>query len=111
MSGKVLDYDWRKMEARYAQLESKPNQAGEAKPGQLEEGGAHTSSPKAKKLDKQDLPVVHTRLKRVPLIFVVELAASIGYGWSIQGCAPLAVPLIMQFIGPYRFEYNFVLDG
>ncbi|CAE6514752.1 unnamed protein product, partial [Rhizoctonia solani] len=105
--GKVLDYDWRKMEGNLIsstvstshQVESGENSA---------EKGAHTTthgrdSRKEKqtpaKPDKQDLPIEHTRLKRVPILFVIELGACIGYGWSVQQKAHIAVPLVLQFIG------------
>ncbi|KAF8602360.1 MFS general substrate transporter [Ceratobasidium sp. AG-I] len=109
ITGRVLDYDWRKMEARYAQLESEPSPANdqpqEGNPSQLEKGAhigtlmteAQAKTPRAKP-NRQDLPIEHTRLKRVPVIFATVIAASLGYGWSVQGKAHLAVPLVMQFI-------------
>jgi hypothetical protein len=111
--GKVLDYDWQKMEARYALIGSESParsdpSAGGQEPSQLEKGtvdaqtnGERPKSPKAK-VDKHDLPIEHTRLKRVPIVFVVEIGACVGYGWSIQAKAHLAVPLVLQFIGSYR---------
>ncbi|QRV94833.1 major facilitator superfamily transporter [Ceratobasidium sp. AG-Ba] len=95
--GKILDYDWRKMEQRYAQLEAESPVAD----SRLENGtaDAHISGETFKrKVDKQDLPIEHTRLKRVPIVFFIEIGASIGYGWSIQAKAHMAVPLILQFI-------------
>ncbi|KAG9094371.1 hypothetical protein FRC06_010876 [Ceratobasidium sp. 370] len=99
--GKILDYDWRRMEARCAQIGAEsPTQPKEQKPSQLEKGtaGAHTADKPKTKVDKQDLPIEHTRLKRVPIVFFIEIGACIGYGWSVQAKAPLAVPLILQFI-------------
>lgn len=124
VTGKVLDYDWRKMEARYAQLESEPSQPEEGKSSQLEKG-AHTTTPKAEdeaktpraKPDRQDLPIEHTRLKRVPVIFTTVIAASLGYGWSVEARAHLAVPLVMQFIGSFvslqlrSLAYNSLIDS
>ncbi|CUA67477.1 Quinidine resistance protein 1 [Saccharomyces cerevisiae S288c] [Rhizoctonia solani] len=104
--GRILDYDWRKMEQRVisgaapisSRVEDQENKA---------EKGVHTpahdrDSPKEKtttiKPDKQDLPIEHTRLKRIPVLFVVVIGASIGYGWSVQQKAHIAVPLVLQFI-------------
>lgn len=102
--GKLLDYDWRKMEEKHASIIPESKQTR----GELNqaEKGAHTgqnADPGLKKShstkpDKQDLPIEHTRLKRVPILFVLEMGACIGYGWSIQGKAHLAVPLVLQFI-------------
>ncbi|CEL56102.1 putative transporter AQR1 OS=Saccharomyces cerevisiae (strain ATCC 204508 / S288c) GN=AQR1 PE=1 SV=1 [Rhizoctonia solani AG-1 IB] len=83
--GKLLDYDWRKMEGLIS--------GGTSIPNQTEEG-----EPTATKPDKQDLPIEHTRLKRVPILFVMVTGASVGYGWSIQQEAHLAVPLVLQFV-------------
>ncbi|KAG8718982.1 hypothetical protein FRC08_003904 [Ceratobasidium sp. 394] len=99
--GKILDYDWRKMEARYTQIGAgSPTQPKKQEPSQLETGarGTHTAGKPKAKVDKQNLPIEHTRLKRVPIVFFILIGASIGYGWSIQAKAPLAVPLILQFI-------------
>ncbi|CAE6487842.1 unnamed protein product [Rhizoctonia solani] len=101
--GRVLDYDWRKMEERVIsgasnQVEGEENKA---------EKGVHTAthyhdSQKEKsataKLEKQDLPIEHTRLKRAPILFALLISASIGYGWSVQQKAHIAVPLVLQFI-------------
>ncbi|KAG8734580.1 hypothetical protein FRC12_018478 [Ceratobasidium sp. 428] len=97
--GKILDYDWRNMEAQYTQVDAgSPNQPEESRRSQLEKG-THTAGEKSKsKVDKQDLPIEHTRLKRVPVVFFLEIGACIGYGWSIQAKAPLAVPLMRQFV-------------
>ncbi|KAG8739284.1 hypothetical protein FRC10_005812 [Ceratobasidium sp. 414] len=99
--GKILDYDWRRMEARYAQIGAdSPTQPKGQEPSQLEKGtaGAHTADKSKAKVDKQDLPIEHTRLKRAPIVFFILMGACVGYGWSIQAKAPLAVPLILQFI-------------
>ncbi|KAG9120905.1 hypothetical protein FRC07_003366, partial [Ceratobasidium sp. 392] len=101
--GKVLDYDWRKMEARYNLLEPGSPSLEQKDTRQLEEGdrSAHITrsdeAPQLVKKDKQELPIVHTRLKRVPIIFALEIGTCIGYGWSVQKKAPLAVPLVLQF--------------
>ncbi|KAG9091178.1 hypothetical protein FS749_016734 [Ceratobasidium sp. UAMH 11750] len=102
--GKILDYDWRKMEARYTQIGAgSPTQPKKQEPSQLETGarGTHTAGKPKAKVDKQNLPIEHTRLKRVPIVFFILIGASIGYGWNIQAKAPLAVPLILQLIGEF----------
>ncbi|CAE6437019.1 unnamed protein product [Rhizoctonia solani] len=111
--GKLLDYDWRKMEEGLTSGNTPTSNQSEGIENKSEQG-AHTTTyhrnpPKGKptttKPDKQDLPIEHTRLKRVPILFVMVTGASIGYGWSIQQKAHLAVPLVLQFIGvsPRRF--------
>ncbi|KAH7338906.1 MFS general substrate transporter [Rhizoctonia solani] len=87
--GKLLDYDWRKMEERLI---------SDSVSASKQVGGEENRAEKGTKPDKQDLPIEHTRLKRAPIFFVIEIAASIGYGWSIQQKAHIAVPLILQFI-------------
>ncbi|CAE6416731.1 unnamed protein product [Rhizoctonia solani] len=98
--GRLLDYDWRKMEERLMS-----NTVSASKQAGCEENRAE----KGTKPDKQDLPIEHTRLKRAPIFFIIELGASIGYGWSIQQKAHIAVPLILQFLGEASRYLNLML--
>ncbi|KDN49060.1 hypothetical protein RSAG8_02413, partial [Rhizoctonia solani AG-8 WAC10335] len=101
--GRVLDYDWRKMEQRVIPSAA-PNRV-EGEENRVEKG-AHTitqdcdpwKEKTTAKPDKRDLPIEHTRLKRVPVLFALVIGASIGYGWSVQQKAHLAVPLVLQLI-------------
>ncbi|KAG8752324.1 hypothetical protein FRC12_012031 [Ceratobasidium sp. 428] len=102
--GKILDYDWRKMEARYSLPEPKFSTQSEHRDAERsEKGNGDTHITRSReglppiKREKQDLPIEHTRLKRVPIIFFLEMATFIGYGWSIQKKTPLAVTLVLQF--------------
>ncbi|KAL5640286.1 hypothetical protein ACGC1H_007529 [Rhizoctonia solani] len=104
--GRVLDYDWRKMEQRVPSSDAPTSTRVEGGENRAEKG-MHTithdrDSQKEKttatKLDKQDLPIEHTRLKRAPVLFVLVIGASLGYGWSVQQKAHIAVPLVLQFI-------------
>ncbi|KAG8724246.1 hypothetical protein FRC12_015323 [Ceratobasidium sp. 428] len=102
--GKILDYDWRKMEARYSLSEPKFSTQSEHQDAERsEKGNGDTHIMRSReglppiKREKQDLPIEHTRLKRVPIIFFLEMATFVGYGWSIQKKAPLAIPLVLQF--------------
>ncbi|ELU41191.1 major facilitator superfamily [Rhizoctonia solani AG-1 IA] len=92
--GRLLDYDWKKMEERVTSgAASASNQSKHTE--NKAEKGVHTCTTKP---DKQDLPIEHTRLKRVPILFITVTGASMGYGWSIQQKAHLAVPLVLQFV-------------
>ncbi|KAG8679155.1 hypothetical protein FRC08_017178, partial [Ceratobasidium sp. 394] len=77
--GKLLDYDWRKMEARYAPLDpASPTLSEYKEAGELEKGNvaAHIARPNGQSLlvkSKQDLPIEHTRLKRVPILFALDV--------------------------------------
>ncbi|KAF8713740.1 MFS general substrate transporter, partial [Rhizoctonia solani] len=92
--GRLLDYDWKKMEERVTSgAASASNQSKHTE--NKAEKGVHTCTTKP---DKQDLPIEHTRLKRVPILFITVTGASMGYGWSIQQKAHPAVPLVLQFV-------------
>ncbi|CAE6342309.1 unnamed protein product [Rhizoctonia solani] len=104
--GRVLDYDWRKMEQRVASNDAPASKRVEGG-GNRAEHEMHTTThdrdsrkekTTATKLDKQDLPIEHTRLKRVPILFLIVIGGSLGYGWSVQQKAHIAVPLVLQFI-------------
>ncbi|KAJ1302720.1 hypothetical protein OPQ81_003035 [Rhizoctonia solani] len=104
--GRLLDYDWRKMEksiissaaSTSKQIEDEQNKTEQGEHTTIQARDSQKETSTAAKLDKQVLPIEHTRLKRVPILFVLELGASIGYGWSIQQKAHIAVPLMLQFV-------------
>lgn len=113
LMGRVLDYDWRQMGAKYVPEAPNPDHV-EGTALHQAENGTHTGShgrsavemrAQPAKPDKQDLPIEHTRLKRIPILFVIEIGACIGYGWSIQRQTHLAVPLILQFIGKDSLQF------
>lgn len=46
-------------------------------------------------------PIEHARLRALRIPFVVMIATTIAYGWSLQANAPLAVPLVLQAISAF----------
>lgn len=48
-----------------------------------------------------DFPIEKARLRSMPIYLGVFAACCVGYGWSLEKVAPLAVPLVIQFISTY----------
>lgn len=45
-----------------------------------------------------DFPLERARFRHMPALFIVFLAALLGFGWSVDARAHLAAPVIMTFL-------------
>ena len=53
----------------------------------------------AREVTREDLfPIEMARLRSAPVYLFIITACSMGYGWSLQKTASIAVPLVLQFI-------------
>jgi len=97
ITGKLMDRDWRKMERRYEHIDSDLADAetGAAVSRGVSEGDGKRKSRKVK--DKNDLPIEKTRMRGIPVYFMVLIGCTMGYGWCVEQRVHLAVPLVLQF--------------
>lgn len=99
LQGKVLDWQfmhvkkqWEQKKAMKAINEGRDLEKGDNVSANRRDGGGDEDS------EDEDFPIEKATLASQGIWIVLYAAASIGYGWSIEKGANIAVPLVMQFI-------------
>lgn len=99
VQGRVLDWQFRsvkkKWEADRKADKEKHGNEKRVKGSEIDDedrGGAHA---------RDDFPIEKATLQTQFIWILLMSASSVGYGWSIQKRANIAVPLVMQFISEY----------
>lgn len=83
ITGKLLDKDYARIKQKHYGLSS-------------EIAREDSSS-----LDESKFPIEYARLRMIPVLLVIFVGSVIGWGWSIQAKANIAVPLVLQVIRKY----------
>lgn len=81
--GKTLDWDYHRIRRRREKQKNRDLEKTEDSPSTLRD---------------DDFPIEEARFRLIPIYLGVFVACCVGYGWSIEKTAPLAVPLIIMFI-------------
>lgn len=90
--GKVLDWHFRRAKKKWEQ-EKAMREIGEGAEKQgTEKATSHGGH-------DEDFPIEEATMKTQVISITVFAAALVGYGWSIDKGASIAVPLLMQVIG------------
>lgn len=91
VTGRLLDYKYRTDRAKWE------GRMGHEKPYTKEE--------------ELTFPIEKTRLKWAVGYTLVIVVVGVGYGWATLKAAPLAIPLILQFLGECEgFTFDFWAD-
>ncbi|KAI0154980.1 major facilitator superfamily domain-containing protein [Xylariaceae sp. FL1272] len=90
VTGKLLDADYRRVQT-----------ANKAYGSEIElgtENGEITAPPQSNQPDGLDFPLEKARLRLLPLFALLQCAAIIVFGWTIQHSVHIAVPIVTTFI-------------
>lgn len=81
--GKTLDWEYRQIRARLErQLRADAEKQGDS----------------VVLVKDEDFPIEEARLRSVPIYLGIFLGCCVGYGWSLEEAAPIAVPVILQIL-------------
>ncbi|KAI0776582.1 MFS general substrate transporter [Trametes elegans] len=94
VSGKVLDHEYRRFRDR---LLRQAEAQAEAETGMDPERKARPRDLTAANMDEW-FPIEYARLRLMPALVAVYVAACVGYGWALQARVHIACPLVLQFV-------------
>ena len=60
--------------------------------------GVPSGPAESRKMMEYDFPIEKVRLQSMPAVLCVFVACCVGYGWSLEKKANIAVPLVLQII-------------
>lgn len=85
VTGKILDYQYRRMKNRTTERSNKDNEAAE--PANIP--------------PEQDFPIEWARLQSAPVYLLIFTIVVVGYGWALRREVTIAVPLILHIISKH----------